>query len=82
MAGANALDTQAPAIAYAFMICLFIGFAVKLPVFPLHGWFPDAHAQADPHMFARLSRPAGRYRVFGGHEQGLCPPLLNCIRGC
>lgn len=25
---------------------LFIGFAVKLPVFPLHGWLPDAHAQA------------------------------------
>ena len=25
---------------------LFIGFAVKLPIFPLHGWLPDAHAQA------------------------------------
>ena len=24
----------------------FIGFAVKLPIFPLHGWLPDAHAQA------------------------------------
>lgn len=43
---ANTLDAQAPAVAYAFMICLFIGFAVKLPVFPLHGWLPDAHAQA------------------------------------
>lgn len=32
--------------AYGFMICMFIGFAVKLPVFPLHGWLPDAHAQA------------------------------------
>ncbi len=28
------------------MLCLFVGFAVKLPVFPLHGWLPDAHAQA------------------------------------
>ena len=46
MGVANMLDTQAPAVAYAFMICLFIGFAVKLPVFPLHGWLPDAHAQA------------------------------------
>ncbi|MFT4020151.1 MAG: NADH-quinone oxidoreductase subunit M [Acinetobacter sp.] len=35
-----------PHFAYGFMICLFIGFAVKLPVFPLHGWLPDAHAQA------------------------------------
>lgn len=43
---ANTLDTQVPALAYAFMICMFIGFAVKLPVFPLHGWLPDAHAQA------------------------------------
>lgn len=43
---ANALDTQLPLVAYAFMICMFIGFAVKLPVFPLHGWLPDAHAQA------------------------------------
>ena len=43
---ANALDTQLPSVAYAFMICMFIGFAVKLPVFPLHGWLPDAHAQA------------------------------------
>ncbi|TXJ10376.1 MAG: NADH-quinone oxidoreductase subunit M [Acinetobacter sp.] len=31
---------------YALMLCFFIGFAVKLPVFPLHGWLPDAHAQA------------------------------------
>ena len=28
------------------MLCFFVGFAVKLPVFPLHGWLPDAHAQA------------------------------------
>lgn len=31
---------------YAIMLCFFIGFAVKLPIFPLHGWLPDAHAQA------------------------------------
>ncbi|WEV48451.1 NADH-quinone oxidoreductase subunit M [Acinetobacter sp. ESL0695] len=35
-----------PEFAFGFMLCLFIGFAVKLPVFPLHGWLPDAHAQA------------------------------------
>ena len=46
MAVARTLDAQAPHIAYALMICMFIGFAVKLPVFPLHGWLPDAHAQA------------------------------------
>ncbi|STZ14924.1 NADH-quinone oxidoreductase subunit M [Moraxella caviae] len=31
---------------FIVMLCFFIGFAVKLPVFPLHGWLPDAHAQA------------------------------------
>ncbi len=35
-----------PEVAYGFMLCFFVGFAVKLPVFPLHGWLPDAHAQA------------------------------------
>ncbi|WLF85101.1 NADH-quinone oxidoreductase subunit M [Moraxella sp. ZY210820] len=43
---ANMIDMQAPVLAYIVMVCLFIGFAVKLPVFPLHGWLPDAHAQA------------------------------------
>lgn len=28
------------------MLGFFIAFAVKLPVVPLHGWLPDAHAQA------------------------------------
>ena len=46
MGVAHTVEAQAPALAYAFMVCLFIGFAVKLPVFPLHGWLPDAHAQA------------------------------------
>lgn len=41
------LGTQLPhGLDYAIMLCFFIGFAVKLPVFPLHGWLPDAHAQA------------------------------------
>ena len=46
LAVANTLDKELPTVAYAFMLCLFVGFAVKLPVFPLHGWLPDAHAQA------------------------------------
>ncbi|MNV22409.1 NADH-quinone oxidoreductase subunit M [compost metagenome] len=46
LAVADTLDKELPAVAFAFMLCLFVGFAVKLPVFPLHGWLPDAHAQA------------------------------------
>jgi len=33
-----------PAAAIFFL--LFVGFAVKLPVFPLHTWLPDAHTDA------------------------------------
>ena len=40
------LGTQLGALEYLIMLCFFIGFAVKLPIFPLHGWLPDAHAQA------------------------------------
>ncbi|MCM2131553.1 NADH-quinone oxidoreductase subunit M [Larsenimonas rhizosphaerae] len=32
--------------AMLLMLGFFIAFAVKLPVVPLHGWLPDAHAQA------------------------------------
>jgi len=31
---------------YGLMLMFFIAFAVKLPIVPLHGWLPDAHAQA------------------------------------
>lgn len=33
-------------IAFLLMLGFFIAFAVKLPAVPLHGWLPDAHAQA------------------------------------
>jgi len=33
-----------PAVVIFFL--LFVGFAVKLPVFPLHTWLPDAHTDA------------------------------------
>ena len=32
--------------ATAIFFLLFIGYAVKLPVFPLHTWLPDAHTDA------------------------------------
>lgn len=35
---------------YLIMLCFFVGFAVKLPVFPLHGWLPDVHAQPQPQV--------------------------------
>jgi len=31
---------------YLFFALLFLGFAVKVPVVPLHSWLPDAHVEA------------------------------------
>jgi NADH-quinone oxidoreductase subunit M len=31
---------------YLFFILLFLGFAVKVPIVPLHSWLPDAHVEA------------------------------------
>jgi NADH-quinone oxidoreductase subunit M len=36
----------APRTAYWLMLGFFVGFAVKLPVFPIHTWLPDAHTEA------------------------------------
>jgi len=36
----------APRTAFLIMLGFFIGFAVKLPMFPLHPWLPDAHTEA------------------------------------
>jgi NADH-quinone oxidoreductase subunit M len=35
--------TQMRAFAY---LALFIGFAIKVPIFPFHTWLPDAHVEA------------------------------------
>lgn len=43
-AGAN------PILGFAFVkiifVALFIGFAIKVPMFPFHTWLPDAHVEA------------------------------------
>jgi NADH-quinone oxidoreductase subunit M len=36
----------APALQATVWILFFIGFAVKVPIFPLHTWLPDAHTEA------------------------------------
>jgi len=35
-----------PAYQYLLFLLLFIGFAVKVPIPPLHSWLPDAHVEA------------------------------------
>jgi NADH-quinone oxidoreductase subunit M len=46
----EALYTTAPNIPYQYAVWLFfaffIGFAIKVPMFPFHTWLPDAHVEA------------------------------------
>ncbi len=40
---------------YLPLLAVFVGFAIELPVFPLHGWQPDAYEQAPSPVNALLS---------------------------
>lgn len=51
--------TQAPILGIAFTkivwIALFVGFAIKVPMFPFHTWLPDAHVEAPTPVSAILA---------------------------
>jgi NADH-quinone oxidoreductase subunit M len=38
--------SMSPVVGTLLMLGFFVAFAVKLPVFPLHTWLPDAHTEA------------------------------------
>tara|TARA_R110002050_G_C8949231_1_gene513202 strand:+ start:2240 stop:3868 length:1629 start_codon:yes stop_codon:yes gene_type:complete len=40
------LSGSATTLRYAAFLALFIGFAIKVPLFPFHTWLPDAHVEA------------------------------------
>jgi NADH-quinone oxidoreductase subunit M len=37
---------SSPAFQITMFVLLFVGFAIKVPVFPFHTWLPDAHVEA------------------------------------
>jgi len=37
---------QAKTFQYLLALAFFVGFAIKVPMFPFHTWLPDAHVQA------------------------------------
>jgi NADH-quinone oxidoreductase subunit M len=39
-------SSLSPTLQITAFILLFIGFAIKLPAFPVHTWLPDAHVEA------------------------------------
>src|SRR5437899_8862937 len=48
----------------AASLATFVGFAVKLPIFPLHTWLPDAHVEAPAPVSVLL---AGLLLKMGGY---------------
>jgi NADH-quinone oxidoreductase subunit M len=66
------LQTALPAAAVFWL--LFIGFAVKLPMFPFHTWLPDAHTDAPTAVSVML---AGVLIKMGGYGMiRLCVSLF------
>ncbi|MGQ9542732.1 MAG: complex I subunit 4 family protein [Candidatus Bathyarchaeia archaeon] len=49
------LSNVNPDILRTIMILMFLGFAVKLAIFPVHTWLPDAHAEAPTPISVLLS---------------------------
>src|SRR3989475_1407592 len=46
-------------------VALFIGFAVKIPMFPFHTWLPDAHVQAPPPISVILAGILLKMGIYG-----------------
>src|ERR671915_407786 len=46
-------------------IVFLAAFAVKAPLFPLHGWLPDAYRESSPEVSAVLSGVVSKAAVFG-----------------
>jgi len=70
--GLGMVQSIMPAGAIFFL--LLIGFAVKLPVFPLHTWLPDAHTDAPTAVSVML---AGVLIKMGGYGMiRLCVSML------
>ncbi len=55
VAVADSAANLPPEIQRWIFICLLIGFGVKMPLFPLHGWLPLAHVEAPSQVSILLS---------------------------
>lgn len=51
-------------------VCWFIGFGVKLPIWPFYGWLPKAHVEASTNFSIFLSGVLVKFAFFG---------LLKCL---
>ncbi|HET9554581.1 MAG TPA: NADH-quinone oxidoreductase subunit M [Anaeromyxobacteraceae bacterium] len=61
--------SAAPILGFAFtkivFVGLFIGFAIKIPMFPFHTWLPDAHVEAPTPISVILAGVLLKMGIYG-----------------
>jgi NADH-quinone oxidoreductase subunit M len=66
---AGVFAKAAPVMGFAFtrivFIGLFIGFAIKIPMFPFHTWLPDAHVEAPTPISVILAGVLLKMGIYG-----------------
>jgi NADH-quinone oxidoreductase subunit M len=78
-AGARALPTE---LQVAIFLGMFIGFGVKMPVFPLHGWLPLAHVEAPSPVSILLSGVLLKMGSYGLiRAASMLPEAMHALQG-
>jgi NADH-quinone oxidoreductase subunit M len=66
---AGQFGKAAPILGFAFdkivFVGLFIGFAIKIPMFPFHTWLPDAHVEAPTPVSVILAGVLLKMGIYG-----------------
>jgi NADH-quinone oxidoreductase subunit M len=66
---AGVFNAAGPILGFSFakmaFIALFIGFAIKIPMFPFHTWLPDAHVEAPTPVSVILAGVLLKMGIYG-----------------